>query len=211
MSRDANGTIRPATAADRRAVTRIMYLDPAPELLAICGSTHVARRAGAAMVRHGLVARPPRTRLIERDAKPVGLVETWHPGEGTDAGVAARARAVGSGVAAGGPGVLWRFLQYERAKQRVDSPRPGDSLYIAHLNVHPASRGGGLGQQLLSYVETLAVEAGLPSLSLDVYVGNPAERLYLRSGFEVVAEKRDAAFERLTGLPGYRAMVKKLQ
>jgi hypothetical protein len=47
-------------------------------------------------------------------------------------------------------------------------------------------------------------------LSLTTAITNPARRLYERNGYGVVGEKRDAEYERITGVPGRVLMVKEL-
>ena len=57
-------------------------------------------------------------------------------------------------------------------------------LLIHTLAVHPAYQGRGVARQLLAYAQTLARQAGMRALRLDVCVGNtPAIRLYEQCGF----------------------------
>ena len=56
--------------------------------------------------------------------------------------------------------------------------------YINALAVYPAFQGAGVGAQLLAAAETLAREAGLPAMSIQVYGQNSgAVRLYERMGY----------------------------
>ena len=66
-----------------------------------------------------------------------------------------------------------------------------DSLFIAEICCIPEARGMGLGSQLLKYANDLAVERGLPSVSLRVFSANTrAVRLYDRFGFKVIDERQ---------------------
>ena len=64
----------------------------------------------------------------------------------------------------------------------VDEATP--ELVIAVL---PAYRGHGLGTALMEQLMA-AAQAHYPAIALSVWPANPAYRLYLRLGFEVVAE-----------------------
>jgi GNAT superfamily N-acetyltransferase len=56
---------------------------------------------------------------------------------------------------------------------------------IVDVSVVAAARGRGIGGHLLEVMANLATDAGI-ALTLSVAAGNPAIRLYLRSGFTVV-------------------------
>lgn len=61
-----------------------------------------------------------------------------------------------------------------------------DSLFIAEIYFLPEARGKGLGTQFLEYAKRLAIEKGLPRLSLRVFSVNVgAVRLYERNGFQI--------------------------
>ena len=104
--------------------------------------------------------------------------EDW--GRPTDAGV----------VAWRGPeriGAAWCRVQ-EEVLLRDDSDRALPELAIAVL---PASRGRGVGGELLRGVELAASGAGHQALSLTVHATNPALRLYERAGFTIVRRDGD--------------------
>jgi GNAT superfamily N-acetyltransferase len=68
---------------------------------------------------------------------------------------------------------------------RDDTGAPVAELAIA---VEAHARGGGVGRALLDALAEAAGDAGHHELSLNVSSRNPAHRLYLRCGFEVVGE-----------------------
>jgi len=77
------------------------------------------------------------------------------------------------GTACGYAIVTWGFdLEYG-----------GRDAFLTELWVEPEHRSGGLGGRLLRSVESAAREAGAGAIHLQVRPENPAQRLYLRSGF----------------------------
>ena len=65
-----------------------------------------------------------------------------------------------------------------------------NSLFIAEICFLPEARGKGLGTRLLEYARNLAIEMGLPSVTLRVFSENVgAIRLYERSGFQKVDKR----------------------
>lgn len=207
----AEPVIRPATAADRSAILAIRYTEPEPEILTICGSADRARRVGALLVGYGVEIRTERTTVLEVEGRAVALMEVWLEGDGPRLGAWNVVRILGRGLLIGGPGLIRRYRRHANLRERVDTPRPSQSLYIAHLNTHPENRGQGYGGKLLAHAEAMAKLAKLPQLALDVYTTNPARHLYERHGFRTTSEKTDPEFERAAGVPGYAAMVKKLR
>ncbi len=62
-----------------------------------------------------------------------------------------------------------------------------NSLFIAEVCLLPEARGKGLGKRLLEHARDLAIEMGLPNVTLRVFSANTgAIRLYERSGFKLV-------------------------
>lgn len=59
------------------------------------------------------------------------------------------------------------------------------------ISVKKPYRGKGIGMCLLEALKTALKEAGYKGLSLSVQKSNPAVRLYLRAGFQVVADKKE--------------------
>jgi ribosomal protein S18 acetylase RimI-like enzyme len=80
----------------------------------------------------------------------------------------------------------------------------GDWL-IEHVASRPAHRGCGLVQTLIGHALAAGMAAGFQRASISFLIGNEAaERCYARAGFAFAEEKRDPAFEALTGAPGFR-------
>jgi ribosomal protein S18 acetylase RimI-like enzyme len=76
---------------------------------------------------------------------------------------------------------------------------------VEHVAARPSHRGQGLVQALLDHALTAGKVRGFERASIPFYIGNEAaERCYARAGFTFAEEKRDAAFEALTGAPGFR-------
>lgn len=69
-------------------------------------------------------------------------------------------------------------------------PVPDDAWYLQHLAVVGAARGRGIGERLLSNAIERERAAGHARIQLDLYAGNPAQRLYERMGFRVIVETR---------------------
>ena len=80
----------------------------------------------------------------------------------------------------------------------------GDWL-IEHVASLPAHRGRGLMQALIGRGLAAGSAAGFGRASISFLIGNEAaERCYAKAGFVFAEEKRDPAFEALTGAPGFR-------
>ena len=57
-----------------------------------------------------------------------------------------------------------------------------DHLYLDHLYISPAHQGGGLGRRIVSSVQALARNLGLP-VRLIALRGSPANDFYISCGF----------------------------
>jgi GNAT superfamily N-acetyltransferase len=80
----------------------------------------------------------------------------------------------------------------------------GDWL-VEHVASLPSHRGRGLVQALIDRALTAGKAAGFKRASISFLIGNEAaERCYAKAGFAFAEEKRDPAFEALTGAPGFR-------
>ena len=80
-----------------------------------------------------------------------------------------------------------------------------DVAHVTQLCIAQAYRGRGLVQALIEHALAAGRAAGFERASISFLIGNEAaERSYARAGFEFAEEKRDPAFEALTGAPGFR-------
>jgi len=106
-------------------------------------------------------------------------------------------------------------LAHMRSASRQGSiyltPRiPGHAYYLMFLSVAPSARNRGIGTVLLENAFQRARDAGLRSVHLDVYDGNPAMRLYRRAGMEVLVESRVPSLEEKHRIGRYCRMVLEL-
>lgn len=80
----------------------------------------------------------------------------------------------------------------------------GDWL-IEHVATLPEYRGRGLVSDLIDHALASGRATGFGPASISFLIGNgPAERCYSKAGFVFAEEKRDPAFEALTGAAGFR-------
>jgi ribosomal protein S18 acetylase RimI-like enzyme len=80
----------------------------------------------------------------------------------------------------------------------------GDWL-IEHVATLPEYRCRGLVQTLIGHALEAGSAAGFNQASISFLIGNEAaERCYAKAGFAFAEEKRDPAFEAITGSPGFR-------
>jgi hypothetical protein len=76
---------------------------------------------------------------------------------------------------------------------------------IEHVATRLAYRGHGLVQVLIADALAAGKAAGFGRASISFLIGNAAaERCFAKAGFAFAEEKRDPAFEALTGAPGFR-------
>jgi translation initiation factor 4G len=82
---------------------------------------------------------------------------------------------------------------------------------IEHVATDPQHRGRGLVQALIAQALEAGSAAGFRRATISFLIGNtPAERCYAKAGFTFADEKRDAAFEALTGAPGFRMIARQI-
>lgn len=95
------------------------------------------------------------------------------------------------------------------AARLLNRPERPEVLLMDGIAVDAASRGRGIGTELLRAVRDLAARSGRPWLRLDVLDGNPgALRLYLRLGFAPVRVLRLGALgRRLLGCSAVTTLV----
>jgi len=87
---------------------------------------------------------------------------------------------------------------------------PKNAYYLMFLTVAEAGRNQGIGRRLLDNAFERARTAGLKSVHLDIYEGNPARRLYERAGMKALVETRVPGLERDQGIPVHHRMVLEL-
>src|SRR5437764_8797706 len=88
--------------------------------------------------------------------------------------------------------------------------RGGDGDWLSeHVATLTAYRGRGLVQALIGHAIVAGKAAGYARASISLLIGNEAaERSYASAGFAFAEEKRDPAFEVLTGAAGFRRFVR---
>ena len=78
---------------------------------------------------------------------------------------------------------------------------------VEHVATKAEFRRRGLVERLMHEMLERGRERGATTADIGVLIGNdPAQRAYEKCGFEVVEEKRDAAFEAAYGSPGARML-----
>lgn len=83
---------------------------------------------------------------------------------------------------------------------------------IEHVASQPAARGRGLMQALIAEALSAGKAAGFATASISFLIGNDAaERCYTKAGFSFAEEKRDPAFEAMTGSAGFRRFGRSIQ
>ena len=87
---------------------------------------------------------------------------------------------------------------------------PDGVFDLNELDVLPAYRNRGIGGQMLSKAEGMAVDGGFKEMWLTTEISNSARRLYERFGFRVERTATDAVYEEMTGTPGRVLMRKDL-
>ena len=203
-------SIRRARDADLPRMSEILYDDPPLEMRAVVPDLAKARRIGALLLRHRVEANVDRTVLAVIDREPVGLMETMRPVDEVNISPVTIARVLGPGLMIVGPRGLARYLRWQMVRSRVQVERTPGSYYIAELDVHPDHRNRGIGAVLLRHAEREARGEGFAQMSLATSIINPAQHLYAREGYRIIETRRDARYQRISGIPGRVLMVKDL-
>ena len=190
--------------ADIDQLAALMFAAPSREAIAIAGTAEAARRFLTRLWRHALEAGTSTVIVAEDESGTVGFAQVSHGGEIPPFPTVARAALASMGLGAIGAG--WRSL----ARMKVDLSPPPGGVHLVELQVAPELRNRGIGAFLLARVEEHALEHGAAHVSLTTAADNPARRLYERNGYELVAQKTDARYERITGSEGRVLMVKRL-
>jgi GNAT superfamily N-acetyltransferase len=64
----------------------------------------------------------------------------------------------------------------------LDVARRPDALHVVRIEIDPSFQGRGIGTRIVVHVLAEARQRGIPA-RLDVFIANPARRLYERLGF----------------------------
>jgi ribosomal protein S18 acetylase RimI-like enzyme len=193
---DADFVARNILAAQRGHLTRCMFdiaLNlPDAECLAFMRRLTVARTKSWFHVSQFLIA--------EVDSAPAAALCAF-PAAGTRAAARAAIEEVAGETGLDASEIFRR--QAAAANCWVQGGK-GDWMveYVATLSAY---RGRGLVQALLDRALAAGKAAGFARASISFLIGNePAERCYAKAGFAFAEEKRDPAFEAITGAPGFR-------
>lgn len=90
----------------------------------------------------------------------------------------------------------WIILRGQVAIGCLRFKAAGTDLEVRELQVVPPHRGKGVGSWALQQAKLLAKLGGYTHVALRVYVSNPAQRLYLRQGFEEVQRDQHKIYMR---------------
>jgi GNAT superfamily N-acetyltransferase len=126
------------------------------------------------------------------------------PAAGTGAAARAAIEEVAGDIGLDGSELSAIFLRGAYTRSCWIQGGNGDWL-IEHVASRPSHRGRGLMQALIDHALAAGTAAGYARASISFYIGNEAaERCYAKAGFVFAEERRDRAFEALTGAPGFR-------
>lgn len=203
-------SIRRARDDDMERIADILADPPNTQMVAIAGNVPRAIAAMREMVLSGLAVRVETTVVAEVGGRVVGFMDARKNFTEPDVGPTEIARLLPRLWPAAGIGGLWRYARSRPAWSRVSFEPDADSYYIAELDVDAAWRNRGIGGALLAEADREARALGCPRITLSTGVQNPAQRLYERNGFTIVATKVDSEYERYGGDPGRVFMVKAL-
>jgi GNAT superfamily N-acetyltransferase len=130
------------------------------------------------------------------------------PAEGTEAAARAAIREVATAIGLSATDLMAIFRRGAYGANCWVQGGAGEWL-IEHVATLPEYRGRGLVQALIGHALAAGKEAGFARASISFLIGNEmAERAYAKAGFVFAEEKRDPAFEALTGSPGFRRFVR---
>ncbi|MBR1125970.1 GNAT family N-acetyltransferase [Bradyrhizobium lablabi] len=130
------------------------------------------------------------------------------PAAGTEAAARAAIKEVAAAIGMGAGDLTEIFRRGAYGARCWVQGGEGEWL-IEHVATLPEYRGRGLVQALIAQALAAGKQAGFSRASISFLIGNEAaERSYARAGFVFAEEKRDPAFEVLTGSPGFRRFVR---
>jgi ribosomal protein S18 acetylase RimI-like enzyme len=141
--------------------------------------------------------------IAEVEGKPAASLCAL-PASGTGAAIEAAAGASGLGAS----DVVAIFQRGAYTRNCWVQGGEGDWL-IEHVATLAEYRGRGLVQGLIDHALAAGRAAGFERASISFLIGNEAaERCYAKAGFAFAEEKRDSAFEAITGSPGFRRVTR---
>jgi ribosomal protein S18 acetylase RimI-like enzyme len=130
------------------------------------------------------------------------------PAEGTEAAARAAIKEVATAIGLSATDLTAIFRRGAYGANCWVQGGEGEWL-IEHVATLPEYRSRGLVQALIDHALAAGARAGFARASISFLIGNEAaERCYAKAGFAFAEEKRDAAFEAITGSPGFRRFVR---
>jgi ribosomal protein S18 acetylase RimI-like enzyme len=148
--------------------------------------------------------------IAECDNRPVSGLSAFRAKDAYAVATAALMEGLErSGISASETAAIWKRGAY----MFKCTMRPCDDWWvIENLATLPEFRGSGCTSTLLSHSIESGRAHGSTHVQVSVFIGNAsAERLYVKAGFHLTKERRDADFEATSGAPGLRQYVRRLQ
>jgi len=202
---------RPAAPEDFERAWSIVNDPPSRESIGMAGDARRAVALGNALARYGIAIDLSCVTLAILDGQIVGVLEAYAADHPRKIPPMTMLRLLPHAIRILGPAQAMRLPAALRARSRVDFSPVVDSYYIAELDVDERFRNRGIGGALLREGEAAARAAGHSRMSLTTAITNPAQHLYERHGYRIIETKTDAAYARITGVPGRVLMVKELE
>lgn len=201
--------VRPASASDIDAISRIMNRPPEPPSAAALGP-ELASRLGDLLVRAGINLSLPRAAVAVLGEEVVGVIDAG-PSQSRVHGVADMGRLLARALVIIGPVQFPRVVYAFYLQRRVQFGQLPGVFQVDQLYVDEGFRNRGIGGRLLAHADDLARAARFSRMCIETGINNPARRLYERHGYRVALTKVDARYERLTLSPGRVQMLKDLE
>ena len=206
-----NLSFRPATGADSDLLADVVFGEPGQETTRVAmrlyGLTDAEKARELFRLLWGAAESWKLSELVLFDGEVAGVLAT---GGSSSSSTRVTPGFVVAAVRNFGPFTLLRMSGRLRIQRRVTPEKPDGACVISEIHVKPEFRGQGLGQAMLAHAEERALAQGFGLMALHTLTTNPARTLYERFGFEIVAERTDAEFERLTGASGNVLFVKRI-
>jgi ribosomal protein S18 acetylase RimI-like enzyme len=148
--------------------------------------------------------------VAERAGEPAAALSGFAPDDpGVEAPPAAVRRALAAHGLAGGDAAA-AFARAAPFLTCTLEPSPG-AWVVENVATRAAHRRRGLADGLLEAILDAGRARGHELAQLTLFLGNaPAQRVYERHGFRIVAERRHPEFEAAVGCPGLARMERRL-